>query len=153
MSGQNDETAKEGAGFKVSDRRMFTPDGEPIERREADTGLKEESDRVSAERPAPEGSAGEGAKGDEEDEGRSIDFSSFLLSLATSAMAHLGEVPDPASGKTVESLDGARQMIDILSLLREKTRGNLEPEESQLIDSLLYELRMRYLSKTKVINL
>ncbi len=152
MSGQNDETAKEGAGFKVSDRRMFTPDGEPIERREADTGLKEESDHVSAERTAPEGSTGEGERRDE-DESRSIDFSSFLLSLATSAMAYLGEVPDPASGKTVESLDGAKQMIDILSLLREKTRGNLEPEESQLIDSLLYELRMRYLSKAKVINL
>jgi len=69
----------------------------------------------------------------------------FVLSLASSAAIHFGDLADPESGeKTAPNLEGASQMIEILSLLEQKTRGNLTPEEQQLLEQLLYELRMRF---------
>ncbi len=74
-----------------------------------------------------------------------IDFSTFILSLSTSALYHLGLAEDPATGEKGETdLPLASQVIDTLSLLQEKTRGNLDPEEERLLTSLLYDLRMRY---------
>ncbi len=74
-----------------------------------------------------------------------IDFSTFILSLSTSALYQLGLVADPETGKRAEpNRVIARQTIDTLEMLREKTRGNLDEEEDKLIDSLLYELRMRF---------
>jgi hypothetical protein len=74
-----------------------------------------------------------------------IDFSTFLLSLSTTALYQLGLVPDPETGQpaTPNPLL-ARQTIDTLEMLQVKTRGNLEPDEVKLFESLLYELRMRY---------
>ena len=82
-----------------------------------------------------------------------MDFASFLLSLATTGMVHLGEIPDPGTGQTSENLDAAKQMIDILSVLKLKTNGNLSADEARLLDSLLYELRMKLMTKSKVIRL
>jgi hypothetical protein len=80
----------------------------------------------------------------------SLSFPAFVLSLAHTAAVHFGDVPDPMSGqKAAPNLSGAQQMIDILSLLEAKTRGNLTPEERQLLDQLLYELRMRFLEAQK----
>ena len=74
-----------------------------------------------------------------------LTFSAFLLSLASSAAIHFGDLADPESGeKTAPNLEAASQMIEILSLLEQKTRGNLTPEEQQLLEELLYELRMRF---------
>lgn len=74
-----------------------------------------------------------------------VTFLGFVLSLAHTAAVHFGDAPDPASGKMHEpNLDVAQQMIDILALLEEKTRGNLTLEERQLLDQILFELRMRY---------
>jgi hypothetical protein len=74
-----------------------------------------------------------------------LTFSAFVLSLATTAAVHFGDLGDPESGEKPEpNLEGAAQMIDILGLLQEKTRGNLAPEEDQLLDQVLYELRMRF---------
>lgn len=74
-----------------------------------------------------------------------IDFSTFVLSLAASAMLHLGRAPDPTAGEASErSLPLARQTIDTLEMLAEKTRGNLTDEESKLVESVLYELRMEF---------
>jgi hypothetical protein len=74
-----------------------------------------------------------------------IDFSTFILSLSSSALYHMGLFADPESGERAEpNLPVARQTIDTLELLREKTRGNLTDEESKLFDSLLYDLRMRF---------
>jgi hypothetical protein len=74
-----------------------------------------------------------------------IDFSSFVHSIAISVLHHLGLVADPETGRTaVANLELARQNIDILDMIQSKTRGNLDPEESRLIETLLYELRMRY---------
>src|SRR2546425_13341007 len=76
-----------------------------------------------------------------------LDFNAFVLSLGSSALIHLGEAPDPVSGKTQEpDLPLAHQSIDLLALLQEKTRGNLSEDESRFLDTLLYDLRVRYVA-------
>ena len=78
------------------------------------------------------------------------DFPSFLLSLATSALFHMGLIADPESGeKTAANLPLARHSIDTLALLQEKTQGNLTSEEEELLTNLLTELRMRFVDATK----
>ena len=85
-----------------------------------------------------------------EHEDTQVTFIGFVLSLAHTAAFHFGDVPDPATGKNGEAnLGAAKQLIDILSLLEEKTRGNLSAEERQLLEQLVYELRMRYVEATK----
>src|SRR6187431_2970447 len=80
----------------------------------------------------------------------SISFAAFVLSLAHTAAVHFGDIPDPVSGQKSEvNLPAAQQMIDILALLEEKTRGNLTAEERQLLDQILYELRLRYVEASQ----
>jgi hypothetical protein len=73
-----------------------------------------------------------------------MDFSTFVLSLSSSAMVNLGQVPAPGESKTIVDLTAAKQIIDILGILEEKTRGNLDESEQKLITSLLYDLRVQY---------
>ena len=74
-----------------------------------------------------------------------LSFTAFVLSLASSAAIHFGDLPDPASGERAEvNLAGAAQMIEILALLDQKTRGNLTAEERQILEQVLYELRLRF---------
>jgi hypothetical protein len=74
-----------------------------------------------------------------------LSFTAFVLSLASTAAIHFGDLPDPISGTPVEpNLAGAAQMIEILTLLEQKTRGNLTAEERQVLEQVLYELRMRF---------
>jgi hypothetical protein len=79
-----------------------------------------------------------------------ISFAAFVLSLAHTAAVHFGDIPDPVSGQLSEAnLPAAQQMIDILSLIEAKTRGNLTAEERQLIEQILYELRLRFVDADK----
>jgi hypothetical protein len=78
-----------------------------------------------------------------------ISFMAFVLSLAHTAAVHFGDMPDPVSGAREANLPAAQQMIDILALLEEKTRGNLTAEERQLLDQILFELRMRFVEAAK----
>jgi hypothetical protein len=79
-----------------------------------------------------------------------LSFSAFVLSLATTAAVHLGDLADPSSGKAAQpDLVAAREMIEILGLLEEKTRGNLTLEERQMLEQVLYELRLRYVEVQK----
>jgi len=78
-----------------------------------------------------------------------LSFTAFVLSLASTAAIHFGDLPDPLSGQRGEqNLDGAAQMIEILALLDQKTRGNLTAEERQVLEQVLYELRMRFVEAT-----
>ena len=77
------------------------------------------------------------------------DFSFFLTTLALQASIALGQVPNPATQKTEKDLQQAQFLIDTLDMLREKTKGNLTQEENQLLESVLYELKMRYVENTK----
>ena len=78
-----------------------------------------------------------------------IDFSTFILSMATSAFYHLGQLPHPESEKPELNLPMAKQTIDILAVLQGKTRGNLSRDEDQLLENLLYDLRLKYVEVAK----
>jgi hypothetical protein len=78
-----------------------------------------------------------------------LSFTAFVLSLATTAAIHFGDMVDPQTGRQQEpNLEGASQMIEILSLLDQKTRGNLTAEERQVLEQVLFELRMRFVQAT-----
>jgi hypothetical protein len=74
----------------------------------------------------------------------SLTFTAFVLSIATTAAIHFGDLPDPSGGGAQPNLQAAAQMIEILALLDQKTRGNLTAEERQVLEQVLFELRMRY---------
>ena len=79
----------------------------------------------------------------------SMDFSTFILSLNASALIHLGEIPDPSSKERSLNLPAAKHTIDILEILKDKTKGNLTGEEEKLLDDVLFNLRMRYVTSIK----
>lgn len=87
---------------------------------------------------------GSGPEGRESEELPAIDFATFVLSLSHSALVHLGDAPDPSGGPAQRDVAMAKQTIDLLAVLQEKTEGNLTGEEERLLDQVLYDLRMRY---------
>lgn len=85
-----------------------------------------------------------------ERESSAITFNTFVLSLVSAAAVHFGDIAPPGSDKRLEpNLAGASQMIEILGMLEQKTRGNLTPDEKRFLEQVLYELRMRYVEATK----
>lgn len=114
-------------GFRVTDRRRFSDSGEARD--------------ASAQPAPPDAAAGEGDAGPALEP---VTFSTFILGLSTQALLHLGEIDSPLTGKTERDLGAAKHVIDILGIIRDKTRNNLEASEQQLLDSVLYDLRMRY---------
>ncbi len=78
-----------------------------------------------------------------------IDFATFVLSLTGSAMVHLGAVPDPNGEKHAPSLELAKQTIDILTMLRQKTQGNLDGRETELLERVLHDIRVAYVEAAK----
>lgn len=123
--------------FVVKDRRIFDESGEV---RQAEPEEAEEKKTTEAEQ-TPKREAEEKISLPE------INFFTFVLSLSTSAMYHFGDFPDPVSKKTEKNLPAAKQTIDILSMLKEKTEGNLDDKEKELLEGILFELRMRYVKE------
>jgi hypothetical protein len=78
-----------------------------------------------------------------------MDFGTFVLSMSSSALVHLGEIPEPESGQVTENILAAKQTIDILCMLESKTKGNLTVQEARLLKDMLFELRMKYVQKAK----
>jgi len=135
-------------GFIIKDRRRFDDSGEV----KPEAPLEEAA--AKPKKPTPEAKAAE-PKADEPRQDKEaessfpeLDFSTFVFSLGTSAMYHFGDFPDPATKKAERNLEAAKQTIDILAILQAKTKGNLSDDEERLLDSLLYELRMRYVRET-----
>jgi Domain of unknown function (DUF1844) len=125
---------------KVTDKRRFTEDGDVRDPNEPDVKADE----------TVEGTADKGqAKAEPTSAVPDIDFPTFVLSLATSAQVHLGAIPNPATGKQDADPNLAKQTIDILGVLEEKTKGNLTEQEAKLMDHLLYDLRMMYMQLDK----
>lgn len=122
--------------LKVTDRRQFTRDGEK----------REEAVAAAEERRS---SAPQRAQVEPDAASLGIDFSQLILSLARQALMLLGEERNPLSGRPEPDLDAARETIDILMLLRVKTRGNLTRDEDSLLGQMIYELQMKYSQKTK----
>lgn len=134
-----DEDREGQRGFTVKDRRRFSESGEV---RESEPASTEPAAPPPASAPTPEpdphAAAREGVASEP------VTFSTFVLGLSTQALLHLGEIPNPVTQKLETDLDAARQLIDILGMLAQKTRNNLEPGEQSLLESALYDLRMRY---------
>ena len=143
MTKEQDEQA-----FRVTDKRSFREDGE---QGSADSAAKA-ADAPIGDAPSnkEEASSSQEAEGDARPP---IDFPSYILSYYTQGLVLLGEVPNPYTNKKEEDTESARHMIDILSMLDQKTKGNLSPEESKLLESVLYELRMKFMAKTKRIKI
>ena len=81
----------------------------------------------------------------ENQEAQGVTFTGFILSLATTAAVHFGDIADPTTGEQQEpNLAAAAQMIELIALLQDKTKGNLSDPEAKLVEDLLYELRMRF---------
>jgi hypothetical protein len=138
-------------GYSVKDRRAFSPDGETREEAAPKASGEERKEEAPGRREAPEGGGkpkeGGKRKGGEESSWPEMNFSGFVLSLHTSALFHFGDFQDPKSGEKKVDLEAAKQTIDILSMLKEKTRGNLTENEQRLVDGALFELRMRYVKE------
>jgi hypothetical protein len=138
------EEEKKEKAFVIKDRRHFDESGDLRKEEEAkadktksaaaadETGtpLKEAVAHESEEAPLPE-----------------MNFASFIFSLSTTAMYHFGDFPDPVTKESRRNLPAAKQTIDILSILRTKTEGNLDEGEKEMLDGVLYELRMRYVKE------
>ena len=126
---------KEESGFKVADRRLFTADGdlretEPAEPAFHDGGI-----------PAVDASPGLASQPEPD---MPMTFEALIFSLSTTALLQLGLAPDPETGKQEKDLPGAKQSIDILEILQQKTRGNLTANEGQMLEECLYDLKMTY---------
>ncbi|MBI2370907.1 MAG: DUF1844 domain-containing protein [Deltaproteobacteria bacterium] len=76
-----------------------------------------------------------------------MDFATFILQLSSAAVLHFGDLPDPVTEKRQKDLALAKETIDLLGLLQEKTKGNLTPDEEALMEGVLYDLRMRYIQE------
>ena len=134
-------------GFTVNDRRSFNDEGAAKPK----DGDKEAVAAGGNGAEAPKAQAVESGH----DQGRdaaalpAVDFHTFVLSLGSSALLHLGELEPPDGGEPEKDLALAKHTIDILTMLETKTRGNLTAAEEKLMESLLYDLRLRYVNATK----
>ena len=139
-----DDEKKE-KGFVVKDRRLFDQSG---------AARDEETKQMGGEQPdapPPEPSRAHEPEQNGPETGQEplpeVNFTSFILSLSTTAMYHFGDFPDPATQEGQRNLPAAKQTIDILSLLHTKTTGNLRDDEKQLLEGILFELRMRFVKE------
>jgi hypothetical protein len=133
------ESGEEKKGFTIRDRRASTQgeEGKPEGPPQGEAASSAEESKRMRESPEPMTELPE------------VSFSSFILSLSTSALVHLGEVPDPVSQKIDKHLPLAKQTIDLLGMLMEKTKGNLSGDEEKMMEHLLADLRWRYVREAK----
>jgi hypothetical protein len=175
------EHEEQEAIFKVTDRRLFNPDGsvregvtiektppkpEPETAPEAEMPAKFDAEtaaeaeavqEISAEPTTPEAIEAEAAAGAEDDgeeqeipgENDPSSFVNFIMSLASQAAAALGAMPHPVTGQRSLDLDIAKHWIDTMAMLKEKTNGNLHPQEANLLNGLLSDLRMQFIQLTQ----
>jgi hypothetical protein len=140
----------EDKGYTVKDRRYLHLSEAEKDKIRAEEAAKEAANEAAAEdafQEASQKAAAEVAEATQEMPLPEITFSSFVFSLSSSALVSLGAIPDPNSGKMEKNLSMAKQTIDLLAILRDKTRNNLTQEEEILFDHLLYDLRMVYIKE------
>jgi hypothetical protein len=114
-----------------------------------DKGFKVVDRRSGAEQPTAEQPASPATEGRPAKEVHEIDFSTFVISLGSSALVHLGQLGHPGGEGQHRDLALAKQTVDILGMLAEKTRGNLTADENRLLEHLLYDLRLKYVEEKK----
>ena len=132
--------AEEEKGFTVKDRRSFGEDGalksEQTEKPEKGSEKPEKVAKKPKEPPAQ--------KREESSPLPEVNFSSLILSLSSSVLFHLGEIPDPQTGEKTKDLPLAKHGIDTIAMLKEKTKGNLSKEEGLFVENVLTDLRWRF---------
>ena len=133
----------EDKGYTVEDRRYLHLSEEEKAKLQEKAAVKEAA-AEEAFQEASQKAAAEADKNAQQSPFPGVTFSSFIFSLSSSAFVGLGAIPDPNTGKVEKNLPLVKQTIDLLGLLREKTRNNLTQEEENLFDHLLYDLRMSY---------
>ena len=138
------EEEKEERGFTISDKRFSAKEesAPPAEQEREET-----PERPIEEEPLEEGKAPFDESADQEP--ATINFVTFLFSMSNNVLFHLGELQEQGGGEVETNLPMARQTIDILNMLEEKTKGNLTDEEATLLKDLLYDLKMRYVNKAE----
>ena len=154
---ENEEEKEQTKGFKVEDRRRFSAEGE----------LKPEhrgTEQAESKSATSSGSAGaiggEALSLDKQAQGPrvasqghesapEITFATFVVGLSTQALVHLGELPDPQTNQSTSDLPAAQQLIDIIAMLENKTRGNLDHDEQAMLESILFDLRMKYVERAR----
>jgi hypothetical protein len=137
---------QEEQGFRVTDKRSFLDEDEK--------GTAESSPNAEDKSTDEQASAKEEKFPEQEaPPGPPIDFPSYILSYYTQGLVLLGEVPNPYTNKKEEDIEAVRHTIEILSMLEQKTKGNLSNEEQKLLENVLYELRMKFMAKTNKIKL
>lgn len=136
---------EESKDFVVKDRRIFS-----------ETESDAEPEKKAAEKPPePEAQAAEAPKApppppeqdDETAQLPEINFATFIFSLNSSVLVHLGLIEDPSTGQKTKRLPLAKQTIDILGMLEEKTKGNLSKDEETMLKNILYDLRILYVKE------
>ena len=153
--------SEEKKDFVVKDRRIFSQDAEDLQQDDdnKEAAASEQQDVEEQDGADEASSSGEKAEeGDAQDQTASdddpgeaqfpeINFPTFVASLNASALVHLGVIEDPATGTKSKNLPMAKQTIDILSMLEEKTTGNLAPDEKSMLQNVLYDLRIMYVKE------
>ena len=157
-----EEEEQSSRGFKVQDRRRFVDDAEPASSEEPKTESPAAApvDAPQSHAPHDHDHSDHGHDHDHDhhdhdhhdhshgDPHQEINFSTFVMGLTTQALMHLGEIAEPGQPQ-IPDLPAAKQMIDLLGILRDKTKGNLDAAEDQLLASMLYDLRMRYVEVSR----
>ncbi len=135
-----DDGKKEKA-FVIKDKRIFDESGEARaeDLKKEETAGDKKSEKKSVEK--------DDQARTQEDYFPEVTFSSFVLSLSTTVMYHLGDFPDPATSKVEKNLAAAKQTIDMLNMIKIKTAGNLGIDEKELLEGILYELMIRYVKE------
>jgi hypothetical protein len=146
--------SEEEKGFVVKDRRIFTDEDKEAEGKDERARTQPSTDDDVPPEPTAEKTrepdTAEPSKSDaseEQPQFPEINFPTFVVSLNASALLHLGAIEDPTSGQKAKNLPMAKQTIDILSMLEEKTAGNLNNEEKNLLKNILYDLRLMYVKE------
>lgn len=135
-----DEESAKSEGFKVTDKRRFSTEGESLKRDE-----EQDKDSKQSEPAADDAKT-------EDPRSRQLppmDFAHFVMSLAETVLFHLGLIRIPGSDEPRKDIQAARQTIDLLALLEEKTRGNLTDNEKKILTETLFQLRMAFVEASK----
>ena len=135
MTSMSEKENVEGEGFVIKDKRSSQISEDDATFQDKQETRDQEKQTDSSEK--------------KETEPFQVDFSTFIMSLTSSAFYHLGDMPDPSTGKKEVNLPAVQQTIDMLIMLREKTKGNLKEDEKKLLEQLVYELQVKFVAKTK----
>ncbi len=150
------ENEEQEVTFKVADRRKFNADGSLREgvvldepQPEPEPSGPSASTEAEAQQTLPSREPAAGVDEEIPGEDDPASFVNFLSTLATNAAAALGAVPHPATGKRTLDLDTGKYWLDVLGMIKEKTKGNLHPQEGRILDTLLADLRMQYVTMVR----